>query len=277
MAAASCEMPVQKSIPYLNKPDNQVPGIPNYYATTYVQDGEAVSVIAKVRDGRPIKIEGNELSSLTQGGTSPRVQASVLNLYDTARLRYPLQHDGKDFKEVTTFDAFDKMVGEAMAGLGGAPVVLLTSTINSPTTKLVIADFLVKFPGSRHVQYDSLSRSGMLLANEACYGKRAIPSYHFENAKVIVGLDADFLGTWVNPVEFARQYSVGRKVDPANAQMSKHIQFEGMLSMTGANADDRYIHRPSESGAVALNLLSRLGGNVTAPALSDARLKKAWI
>ena len=275
MAAASCEMPVKKSIPYLNKPDNLVPGIPNYFATTYVQDGEAIPVVAKVRDGRPIKIEGNELSSFTQGATSARVQASVLNLYDTARLRYPMQNDGKDFKEVTTFDAFDKMVAEAMAGLGGAPVVLLTSTINSPTTRQVIADFLAKTPGSRHVQYDALSRSGMLLANEACYGRRAIPSYHFDNAKVIVGLDCDFLGTWLNPVEFARQYSVGRKVaDPANAQMSKHIQFEGMLSMTGANADDRFIHRPSESGAIALNLLSRLGGSVSAPAVADARLKK---
>ena len=188
MAAASCEMPVKKSIPFLNKPDNLVPGIPNYYATTYVQDGQAIPIVAKVRDGRPIKIEGNELSSFTQGGTSARVQASVLNLYDTARLRYPMQNDGKDFKEVTTFDAFDKMVGEAMAGLGSAPVVLLTSTVNSPTTRQVITEFLAKYPGSRHVQYDALSYSGMLLANEACYGKRVIPSYHFDNAKVIVGL-----------------------------------------------------------------------------------------
>ncbi len=82
-----------------------------------MQEGEAIPVVAKVRDGRPIKIEGNELSSFTKGGTSARVQASVLDLYDTARLRYPMQNDGKDFKEVTTFEAFDKMVGEAMAGL----------------------------------------------------------------------------------------------------------------------------------------------------------------
>ena len=274
MAAASCEMPVKKSIPYLNKPENLVPGIPNYFATTYVQEGEAIPVVAKVRDGRPIKIEGNELSTFTQGGTSARVQASVLNLYDTARLRYPMQNVGNEFKEVTTFDAFDKMVGEALAGVGNAPLVLLTSTVNSPTTRIVISDFLAKYPGSRHVQYDALSNSGMLMANEACYGKKAIPSYHFENAKVIVGLDADFLGTWLNPVEFARQYSVGRKVDPSKPEMSKHIQFEGMLSMTGANADDRFVHRPSESGAVALNLLSRLGGTVSAPAIVDTRLKK---
>lgn len=90
MAAASCEMPVKKSIPYLNKPENFIPGVPDYYASTWVQDGLAVPVVVKVRDGRPIKIEGNELSSLTGGGTSAPVQASVLDLYDMARLRFPL-------------------------------------------------------------------------------------------------------------------------------------------------------------------------------------------
>jgi len=274
MAAASCDIPVKKSIPYLNKPDTLVPGIPDFFSSTYVQDDQVVPVVVKVRDGRPIKIEGNELSSLTKGGTSPRVQASVLGIYDTARLRYPMQSDGKAFKEVTTFEAFDKMVGESFAALGGAPVVILTSSISSPTTRQVIAEFLAKYPGSRHVQYDAMSYSGMLLANEATYGKRAIPSYHFDNAKVIVSIDADFLGTWISPVEFARQYSAGRKIDPANAQMSKHIQFESRLSMTGANADDRYVHRPSETAAVVLNLLSRVGGAVTAPAITDARLKK---
>jgi MoCo/4Fe-4S cofactor protein with predicted Tat translocation signal len=268
--AASCEMPVKKSIPYLNKPGNIIPGVANYFATTYVHDGEVVPVVAKVRDGRPIKIEGNELSSVTRGGTSARVQASVLDLYDTARLRYPMANG----KEVTTFDAFDKLVGESLAGSGGLPVVLLTTSVTSPTTKQVITEFLAKFPGGRHVQYDALSYSGMLLANQASYGKRAIPSYQFENAKVIVSIGADFLGTWLNHVEYARQYVVGRNVNQANPEMSKHIHFESSLSLTGANADDRYIHRPSETGAVALNLYSRLGGPVTAPALPDERLKK---
>ena len=89
--AASCEVPVRKVVPYLNKPDNMIPGVADYYATTYVAGGDAVSIVAKVRDGRPIKLEGNELSGLTKGGTSAKVQASVLDLYDTARLRYPVQ------------------------------------------------------------------------------------------------------------------------------------------------------------------------------------------
>ncbi len=274
--AASCEMPVRHVVPYLNKPENTIPGVADYYATTYTNGGDVISLVAKVRDGRPIKLEGNTLSSLTQGGTSARVQASVLDLYDTGRLRYPVQMaDGKP-QEVSTFEAFDKMAADGLAGAAG--LVLLTGTLTSPTTKQIIADFLAKYPGSRHVQYDADSYSGLLLASEAAYGKRAIPSYRFDKAKVIVSLGADFLGTWLTPVTFARQYAKGRKINEKSPEMSKHYQFESLLSMTGGNADERYTHKPSETGAVALALLAELGGSVTAPALNDqlkAGVKKA--
>jgi molybdopterin-containing oxidoreductase family iron-sulfur binding subunit len=265
--AASCEIPVKKAIPFANKPEDITPGVANYYATTYVQDGDVVSVLAKVRDGRPIKIEGNTLSPITYGGTSARAQASVLELYDTARLRFPTI----DNKEVT-FEAVDKAVTQALAGLGGAPLVVLTSTITSPTTKEAINQLLAKFPGSRHVVYDAASATGILLANEATYGKRAIPTYRFDNAKVIVSLSADFLGTWLSPVEFNRQYAKGRKLTDKQMSMSKHIQFESMLSQTGANADERFIHRPSESGAVALALLNAINGQGVS-GIADAKLK----
>jgi MoCo/4Fe-4S cofactor protein with predicted Tat translocation signal len=251
--AAGCETPIKKVIPYVNKPQDLVPGVSDYYATTYVSGSDVIPVVAKVRDGRPIKIEGNELSGITKGGTSARVQASVLDLYDTARLRYPMA----DGKEVSSFEAFDKMVGDALAG---TTVALLTPTITSPTTRQIIAEFLAKNPGSRHVQYDGISYSSLLLANEACYGRKAIPSYHFENAKVVVSLGADFLGTWLNPVEFQRGYTSLRKINEKNPEMSKHYQFESMISMTGANADERFTHKPSEAGAVAVALLNALNG-----------------
>ncbi|GAC1440958.1 MAG: TAT-variant-translocated molybdopterin oxidoreductase [Sediminibacterium sp.] len=261
--AASCEMPVKKAIPFTNKPEDIVPGVSNYYATTYVQDGDVISVLAKVRDGRPIKIEGNDLSPVTKGGTSARVQASVLDLYDTARLRFPTI-DGRE----VTFEAIDKAVGASLTG----PVVLLTSTITSPSTKEVIGQFLAKYPGSRHVTYDAVSYSGLLLANEATYGKRAIPSYHFDNAKAIVSLGADFLGTWLSPVEFARQYATGKRINEKNPEMSKHIHFESVASMTGANADEKYTHRPSETGAVAVALLSAVNGQ-SISGIADEKLK----
>lgn len=272
--AASCEMPVKKAIPYLNRPESVTPGIANYYASTYVNGGDAIPVVVKSREGRPIKIEGNELSSLTKGGTNAQAQASVLDLYDPTRLRFPQQKDGGSYKEVASFDQMDKLVADAIAGLGAKPLVLLTSTINSPSTLQLIGAFLAKYPGSKHVQYDAVSQSGMLLANEASYGKRAIPSYNFDKAKVIVSLGADFLGTWLSPVEHSMQYAQNRKVKgSANPQLSRHIQFESMLSLTGSNADDRYTHKPSETAAVAAALLAAVGGGGTAPAMADEQLK----
>jgi molybdopterin-containing oxidoreductase family iron-sulfur binding subunit len=261
--AASCEMPIKRAIPFANKPEDVVPGISKYYATTYVQDGDAISILAKVRDGRPIKIEGNDLSPITKGGTSARVQASVLDLYDTARLRFPTI-DGKE----VTFEAIDKSVAASLSG----PVAILTSTITSPSTKEAIAQFLAKYPGSRHITYDAISYSGILLANEATYGKRAIPSYHFENAKAIVSIGADFLGTWISPVEFAKQYAAGKKLDEKHPEMSKHIHFETAATLTGSNADEKYLHRPSETGAVVVALLSAVNGQ-SITGISDAKLK----
>jgi MoCo/4Fe-4S cofactor protein with predicted Tat translocation signal len=271
--AAGCKIPSRRVVPFANKPADVFPGVAKYYATTYVQDGDVIPVIAKVRDGRPIKLEGNDLCTFTKGGTSARAQASVLDLYDTYRLTHPKRKVGNKFEEIPTFDQLDKMVADAMAGLNGAPVILLTSTLTSPTTKQIISEFLAKYPGGKHIQYDAVSYSGMLESYGT--GNRALPSYRFENAKVIVSLGADFLGTWLSPVEFARGYSVGRKIDEKNPQMSKHYQFESFLSMTGASADERFSHRPSETGLVALALLAAVGGSSTAPSFADAKLTQA--
>ena len=268
--AASCESPIHKAIPFLNKPADIVPGVSNYYATTFVLDGDVVPVLAKVRDGRPIKIEGNE-SGFTKGGTSQRVQASVLSLYDTARVRYPMEKSADGFKEIPAYETADKKIAAALAGVGSKEIVVLTSTINSPTVLATIDEFKAKYPTAKHVTYDAVSYSGLIEANRSSFNKN-IPSYHFENAKVIVSFGADFLGTWLSPVEFAKQYATGRKIDEKNPSMSRHFQFESMYSMTGANADERFHHKPSELGAILLNLYAKLGGTVTAPAIADKRV-----
>lgn len=268
--AAGCDIPVKKAIPFLNKPADIVPGVANYYATTFALDGDVVPVIAKVRDGRPIKIEGNELG-FTKGGTSQRVQASVLSLYDMARVRYPMEKSADGFKEAPTYEAVDKKIAAALAGTS-KQIVILTSTINSPSVAAVVEEFKAKYPTTKHVTYDAVSYSGIIQANEVTYGKKGIPSYHFDNAKVIVSFGADFLGTWLSPVEFSKQYATGRKIDEKNPSMSRHIQFESMYSMTGANADERFNHKPSELGAALLNLYAKLGGAVTAPAITDKKL-----
>ncbi len=263
--AASCEMPVRRAIPYAIKPEDIVPGVPNYYASTFTDGGEYCAIIIKTRDGRPIKIEGNPLSSITQGGTSARVQASVLNLYDKARLRQPMA-EGKE----ATFEAIDRSVSAALAS-GNA--YILTTSILSPTTKDVIAQFLAKYPNAKHVVYDPVSYSGMLQANEASYGKRTLPSYHFDKAQTIVSLGADFLGTWLSPVEFAKQYSKGRKVTAKNMKMSKHYQVESIHTISGAKADERATCKPSEIGAVAAALYNAVATGAT-PSFASKKLNE---
>jgi MoCo/4Fe-4S cofactor protein with predicted Tat translocation signal len=266
--AASCKTPVRKAVPLVNRPEGTLPGVPKMYASTYVQDGDVVPVLVKTRDGRPIKIEGNPEYPFTLGGTSPRVQASVLDLYDMYRIPHPKQNvPGKGWQEIPSFEQLDAQITGKLGAAG--PVVLLTSTVVSPTTKQIIASFLAKYPGGRHVQYDGVSYSGLIQANG---GK--IPAYHFDKADVVVSLGADFLGTWLSPVEFARQYSMKRKLDGDKKVMSKHYQFESYLSLTGSNADERFTHRPSETGAVAVALLNALGGGGSAPAL-DAKTAQA--
>jgi molybdopterin-containing oxidoreductase family iron-sulfur binding subunit len=274
---AACEAPVRKAIPYLNKPVDIDPGIPNYYASTYLQGGEYSSIVVKTREGRPIKIEGNKLSGLGIGGTSSRVEASVLSLYDKERLHGPM----KDGKEVSWVD-LDQEVTEKLSSVvaAGGRIRLVSNTILSPATLQVIEEFKTKFAGTEHITYDTYSSSGMLKANEDAFGVRAIPSYDFSKAKTVVSIGADFLGTWISPIEYSGQYSKMRKLNRNNRKMSRHYQFETNLSLTGANADYRSTIKPSEEGQVVAalyNLIASKSGQsqVEGSASSVANLASA--
>ena len=258
---SSCQMPVRKAIPLLNRPQELIPGVPNYYASTFYDGDEYCSILVKTRESRPIKIEGNDRSPISQRGTSARVQASVLNLYDDARLKGPVK-SGKqnDWKTI------DKDIKAKLETLktDDKEVILMTSTIISPTTRKLIGDFVKSYPNVKWIQYDSLPMSATRKANETNFGKAVIPFYHFENADVMVGFNADFLGTWLMPVTFTRQFSKGRKLKDGQTKMSRLYQFETNMSLTGSNADYRYQIKPSEEAAVLLklyNVLAKKTGN----------------
>lgn len=263
---ASCKRPINKAIPYLVKPEEITPGMASYYASTYFEGNEYCSVLVKVRDGRPIKIEGNSLSSVSQQGTSARVQASVLSLYDDARFKSPMKKGTP-----STWEEAESYISKKLDQLRteNMKVVLLTETIISPSTKKVIEKFLEAFPNTEWLQYDAVSASGMLKANERSFGKRFIPDYRFDKAKVIVSFGADFLGTWLSPVEYTKRYSAGRKVLEQGAEMSRHYQFESGMSVTGSNADVRFPVKPSEEKNILVALYYRLlqaKGAITAAA-----------
>ncbi len=275
---ASCETPVKHAIPYLNKPEDVDPGIANYYASTYSEGGDYCSILVKTREGRPIKIEGNKHCPITRGGTNAQIEASILSLYDQHRLVAP-QIKGKKAK----WNDVDKQVvaGLKKAAASGKKISIVSHTILSPTTKKVIDEFIAKYPTAEHVVYDAVSYSGMLDANQECFGKRVIPSYKFDQANVIVSFGADFLGTWLSPVEFSKQYSLGRKIGTSRKTMSKHIQFESNLSLTGSNADNRFRIKPSQEGVIVAALYNHIAKKtgaietISGSGLKDEKLKKA--
>ncbi len=253
VALAACnEAPVQKAIPYLIKPEEIVPGIPNYYTSNY----NGLGVLVKTREGRPIKIEGNPNDPISNGGTDAQAQAAVLDLYDTARLKNPVVK-GVD----VNWDAADKLVKASLAEIAtkGGNIRILTNTILSPSTKSVIADFSSKYANVKQVIFDATSYSGIINANKNSFEKAGIPSYKFDKAAVVVSFDADFLGTWISPVEFTKQYvSLRNHKSLENKKMSRHIQIETGLSMTGTNADARIAIKPSQHGSAVIALYNEL-------------------
>ncbi|MEY4202593.1 MAG: hypothetical protein RL013_295, partial [Bacteroidota bacterium] len=265
--AASCEIPVKKAIPYVTKPDEIVPGVANYYASSFVNGGDYCAVLVKTREGRPIKIEGNSLSGVTKGGTSARAQASVLSLYDNRRIQFAGRvKDGQ--VEKTDWSKLDAEVKEKLAA--GGNIRVITNTILSPTSKRALGEFLAKYPTASAVTYDPVSASALVAANEQCFGIAAVPDYRFDTAEVIVSFGADFLGTWISPVEYARAYSANRKVSgKKGTKMSRHYQVETHMSLTGSNADNRVQVRPSEMGAAIVALYNALTGSSGGPKLND--------
>jgi MoCo/4Fe-4S cofactor protein with predicted Tat translocation signal len=254
---AACETPVMKTIPYVQRPEELVPGVANWYASAYFDGHDFADVIVKTREGRPIKLEGNTLSKVTWGATNARVQASVLSLYDSARVKGPKMKSGSTWTDKSWTD-IDTAISAKLKQSKG--IAILSSTIISPSTKKAIAEFSDKYKNVRHVTYDAVSYSGMIKANLSSFGKAMIPTYRFDKADVIVSLGADFLVNWISPIEHAKQYSMTRKVSKDKKSMSKHFQFESILSLTGSNADERFPLKPSQLGQVALGILNGVGG-----------------
>src|SRR5690606_31195514 len=189
---AACEGPVHKSIPYVVQPEQIIPGIADFYATTIFDGFDFAQVLVKTREGRPIKIETNKIEG-ARFAANARVHASVLSLYDSMRLKQP-KIGGKN----ATWEDVNAKVRQSLADARakGGQVVVLTNTLASPSTEKLIGEFLAANPNSRHVVYDAVSSSAALDAFETVYGERALVDYDFAKASLIVSVGADFLGDW---------------------------------------------------------------------------------
>jgi MoCo/4Fe-4S cofactor protein with predicted Tat translocation signal len=272
VALAACQkVPVKFAIPYVVKPQGVTPGNANYYASTCLGCNTGCGVLVKTREGRPIKMDGNPLSPISKGALCATGQASILSLYDINRLANPLI-DGKEEQDWTKLDTdIISKLGSIASANGGIRIV--TKTSNSPSFDKAVVAFKAKYPTAEVVTYDPISYSGILLANEQSFGKKVLPSYNFDKAEIIVSFGADFLGTWISPVEFTKQWVTNR--NPKGGKMSKHYQFESTLSLTGTNADVRVPMRESKEGIYLISLyneLAKLAGTSQLPVKQNAEL-----
>ncbi|GAB5417439.1 MAG: TAT-variant-translocated molybdopterin oxidoreductase [Crocinitomicaceae bacterium] len=298
---AACEAPVNKAVPYVNKPENVTPGMPTWYASTYYDGISYASILVKTREGRPIFIKGNKDFGITQGGVNPRIVASVLSLYDSERLTRPTID-----QKAASYSDLDKKVAAGLKAAG--KVTLVSNTITGPTALTAINALREKVGADKfqHIQYDATSYAGMREANKRSFnltvdsmkveasvepvdgetmpedmpmmdasgdGPGIIPSYDFSKAKTIVSVGADFLNSWLMPTVFSAQYGQRRK--PDGEWMSKHFQFESMMSVTGSNADVRGMIKPSEQANVLAYLLSKFGVSTSVSTKLEGSAQKA--
>ncbi len=235
---AGCSRGVTRLVvPRLDASDSVTPGLAYWTATTCGGCEARCGVLARCRDGRPVKLEGNPEHAISRGGLCAVGQASLLDLYDGTRRDGALVRGKK-----ASWNDADAVVRAALAN---SRVRILTRTITSPSTRAGIERFTKQF-GASHVEWDPRSASAILAAHDACFGARVLPRMHFDRAHVIASFDADFLGTWLSPVDFARDYAAGRRPDGDDATMSRHVHVESHLSLTGSAADERLAVAPSE-------------------------------
>jgi molybdopterin-containing oxidoreductase family iron-sulfur binding subunit len=286
---AACEAPVTKAVPYVNKPEEIVPGLATWYASTYYDGNSYANILVKTREGRPIFIKGNKDYGFTKGTVNPQIIGSVLSLYDGERLKYA-QMNGEDQPTAKVDGEIKKKLDAIIKQKG--EVVVVSKTLASPSSYRAIEEFKKYVTGNsstqqamevadaaiegdteqlveavtsgasfKHIQYDAASYSGIRKANELSFGKSMIPDYDFSKAKTIVSFGADFLNSWLLPTQFVSQYSKRR--NPDNDWMSKHYQLESIMSITGSNADERVMIKPSEEAAVLSALIKACGGSLS--------------
>ena len=252
---AACEAPVIKTIPYVVKPHSIIPGIPNYYASTYFDGFDFASVLVKTREGRPIKIEPNPAAN-DLGKTNARAQASVLSLYDNDKIKQP-KLEGSD----ETFDKVDDVVLKALADAQAAnkKIVVLSHSYPSPTFKKLFGDFKAKYANAELVTYDAYTYAAALDAAQEVLGNRALPVYDLSTSELVVSFQADFLGDY-NAQSLETSYAAARK---PGEKMLRHIQVESNMSLTGANADTRIMQKPSAVNKTLVEVYNAIVGGGT--------------
>ncbi|MEI7642846.1 MAG: TAT-variant-translocated molybdopterin oxidoreductase [Chloroflexales bacterium] len=257
--------PQEQVAPFTHIPKEQTPGIPLYYASALSLDGFGLGVAVRNYDGRPVKVEGNPLHPASLGATDIYAQAEILGLYDPDRPETVLQQG-----IVNTWESFLAALGmvmQAQRSTNGAGLRVLTPTVTSPTFAAQMAELLTTYASARWVQYDPVGRSNTYAGTKLAFGEYLEPRYRFDQASLVIALDADFLTEGPGRVRYARDAMGRRSVRQGQAEMSRIYAIEPTLTNTGMVADHRLPVKASQVATVAFAIAHALGiPGVAAPA-----------
>jgi molybdopterin-containing oxidoreductase family iron-sulfur binding subunit len=256
VAATGCgtDLP-EKLIPYVIQPDEVIPGVATWYSGTCGECSAGCGTLVRTREGRAVKMEGNPRHPLNQGGLCAHGQSTLQALYDPDRIREPLKRDvGGSFQAASWQENMDALAQAVADAQGGSGEVVILSRPTSGSEAALIAEFAKKVPAVKHLEYELMNSDAVDLAAERVFGPGLKTQFDFSQAQMIVSFGADFLETWLSPVEFSRGWGAGRK-PKEDGSISRMVHFEPRLSPTGGNADQWIMNSPGSEAAIMLALL----------------------
>ncbi|MBI3400856.1 MAG: TAT-variant-translocated molybdopterin oxidoreductase [Acidobacteria bacterium] len=263
---ACTRQPAEKIVPYVRQPEELIPGKPLFYATSMPLGGVATGLLVESHEGRPTKIEGNPLHPGSLGATDVFAQAAILGLYDPDRSQ-TLTNLG-DIRPWSAFLGAVRAALTAQQPLKGAGLRILTESVSSPTLAAQIRDVLARYPSAKWHQWDPASRDTARQGAKAAFGEYVDAQYRFEQADVILSLDADFLGSGPGGLRYARDFAARRRPDQAD-RMNRLYAIESMPTSTGARADHRLPAKPSDVERIARAIANAVMPGPKGPGLQD--------
>jgi len=273
--SACTKLPPEKIVPYAHPPEEIIPGRPLFYATSFPHHGVSTGVLVESHMGRPTKVEGNPEHPGSNGGTSVFMQASILNMYDPDRSQSVL-HEGR----VSTWDDFIAAMGNARTRFfpTGAGLRILTGTATSPTLASQMQSLMKQFPQAKWHQWEPCGGHNVREGARLAFGRPVNTVYHFEQADVIVSLDADFLVNGSGYVRHSRDFGSRRDLAAGpDSKLNRLYVAESMSTSTGAVADHRIALRSSDIDDLARQLAAAVGVAVPPSANASPKIPAGWV
>lgn len=259
-AAAGCSDYRDKGaiVPYNKKPEEITPGVPNLYASTCTLCPNTCGILIKTREGRPIKVDGNPDHPISKGKICAKGQAGILNLYDPERLKEPMVVSGGSMSATSWQSIDEKIISELKSySASGKEIAIITHTVLSSAQKKLFDEFTAAFPATKIYSYELTGDINYRNAFRKSYGTDIIPAVKLDEAKIILALESDFLGSEGNIVEQAGLFAQGRDVF-TKKEFNRLYAVEGAMSLTGVNADYRIRLRTDAIEEFVLCLLNEL-------------------